>query len=145
MLSRVTAYDWMGSLALLPIGYVLAGPLGEALGAAEVLAVGSAARAGRAGARVHLGVRCAGWQPQRPRDEHDDVAADPRAPVLHLGQEPARAAHLDALGDLEPPGAQPHVRVRHQRTGRRPGGRTSPSSSLGNDRARAESPSIAQR
>jgi hypothetical protein len=41
MLSRVTSYDWMGSLALLPIGYVLAGPLGEALGAAEVLAVGS--------------------------------------------------------------------------------------------------------
>ena len=42
MLSRVTSYDWMGSLALLPIGYVLAGPLGEALGAAEVLAAGSA-------------------------------------------------------------------------------------------------------
>jgi len=41
-LSRVTAYDWMGSLALLPLGYVLAGPLGEALGAAEVLTVGSA-------------------------------------------------------------------------------------------------------
>ena len=39
---RVTSYDWMGSLALLPIGYVLAGPLGEALGPAEVLAVGSA-------------------------------------------------------------------------------------------------------
>jgi MFS family permease len=42
MLSRVTAYDWMGSLALLPIGYVLAGPLGEAFGAVEVLSVGSA-------------------------------------------------------------------------------------------------------
>jgi len=42
MLSRVTAYDWMGSLALLPIGYVLAGPLGEALGASDVLAVGGA-------------------------------------------------------------------------------------------------------
>jgi MFS family permease len=41
-LSRVTAYDWMGSLALLPLGYVLAGPLGEAFGAVEVLAVGSA-------------------------------------------------------------------------------------------------------
>ncbi len=41
MLSRVTSYDWMGSLALLPIGYVLAGPLGEALGATEVLAAGS--------------------------------------------------------------------------------------------------------
>jgi hypothetical protein len=37
-LSRVTAYDWMGSLALLPIGYALAGPLGEALGELEVLA-----------------------------------------------------------------------------------------------------------
>ena len=46
MLSRVTAYDWMGSLALLPIGYVLAGPLGEALGAAEVLAAGSAVALG---------------------------------------------------------------------------------------------------
>jgi MFS family permease len=42
MLSRVTAYDWMGSLALLPLGYVLAGPLGEALGASEVLAWGGA-------------------------------------------------------------------------------------------------------
>ena len=42
MLSRVTAYDWMGSLALLPFGYLLAGPLGEALGSVEVLAAGSA-------------------------------------------------------------------------------------------------------
>ena len=42
MLSRVTSYDWMGSLALLPIGYVLAGPLGESLGATEVLVAGSA-------------------------------------------------------------------------------------------------------
>jgi MFS family permease len=41
MLSRVTSYDWMGSLALLPIGYVLAGPLGESLGATEVLVAGS--------------------------------------------------------------------------------------------------------
>ena len=63
VLSRVTAYDWMGSLALLPIGYVLAGPLGEALGAVEVLAGGSAlalaalalaARAGRARMRATL-------------------------------------------------------------------------------------------
>jgi predicted MFS family arabinose efflux permease len=41
-LSRVSAYDWMGSLALLPLGYVLAGPLGEALGPALVLGAGSA-------------------------------------------------------------------------------------------------------
>jgi MFS family permease len=42
LLSRVSAYDWMGSLALAPLGYLLAGPLGEALGAPEVLGVGSA-------------------------------------------------------------------------------------------------------
>jgi len=40
MLSRVSAYDWMGSLALLPLGFALAGPLGEALGEALVLAAG---------------------------------------------------------------------------------------------------------
>ena len=34
--------DRFRSLALLPVGYVLAGPLGEAYGASEVLAVGSA-------------------------------------------------------------------------------------------------------
>jgi MFS family permease len=41
-LSRVSSYDWMGSLALLPVGYLLAGPLGDALGAEPVLALGSA-------------------------------------------------------------------------------------------------------
>ncbi len=40
-LSRVSAYDWMGSLALLPVGYLLAGPLGDALGAGVVLGAGS--------------------------------------------------------------------------------------------------------
>ena len=54
MLSRVTAYDWMGSLALLPLGYVLAGPLGEAFGAVEVLSVGSAIGARRAGGLADL-------------------------------------------------------------------------------------------
>ena len=39
-LSRVSSYDSMGSLALLPLGYLLAGPVGEALGASEVLLVG---------------------------------------------------------------------------------------------------------
>jgi MFS family permease len=40
-LSRVSAYDWMGSLALLPLGYFVAGPLAAALGARTVLGVGS--------------------------------------------------------------------------------------------------------
>ena len=41
-LSRVSSYDWMGSLALLPVGFLLAGPLGDAFGASLVLGVGSA-------------------------------------------------------------------------------------------------------
>ncbi|HEY1509393.1 MAG TPA: MFS transporter [Solirubrobacteraceae bacterium] len=40
-LSRVSSYDWMGSLALLPLGYALAGPLANAFGARHVLLVGS--------------------------------------------------------------------------------------------------------
>jgi hypothetical protein len=41
LISRVTSFDWMGSLALMPIGYVAAGPLGEALGASTVLVAGA--------------------------------------------------------------------------------------------------------
>jgi predicted MFS family arabinose efflux permease len=41
-LSRVSAYDWMGSLALLPLGFAIAGPLAATLGARTVLAVGAA-------------------------------------------------------------------------------------------------------
>ncbi|HEY4280093.1 MAG TPA: MFS transporter [Conexibacter sp.] len=39
-LSRVTSYDWMGSLALLPIGYVVVGLLAQHLGAQSVMVVG---------------------------------------------------------------------------------------------------------
>jgi MFS family permease len=41
-LSRVTSYDWMVSLALLPLGFVLAGPAADALGAANVMLGGAA-------------------------------------------------------------------------------------------------------
>jgi MFS family permease len=40
-LSRVSAWDWMGSLGLMPIGYAVAGPLASALGPRGVLAAGS--------------------------------------------------------------------------------------------------------
>jgi MFS family permease len=40
VLGRVSAWDWMGSLALLPLGYLVAGPLAGALGARTVLGVG---------------------------------------------------------------------------------------------------------
>jgi len=39
-LSRVSAYDWMGSLALLPLGFALAGPLASVLGARALLGAG---------------------------------------------------------------------------------------------------------
>jgi MFS family permease len=40
-LSRVTSYDWTMSLGLLPLGYVLAGPAADALGASNVLLGGA--------------------------------------------------------------------------------------------------------
>jgi MFS family permease len=40
LLSRVSAWDWMGSLALLPIGYLAAGPVADAFGEVDVLVVG---------------------------------------------------------------------------------------------------------
>jgi MFS family permease len=41
-LSRVSSYDWMGSTALLPVGFAVAGPLAATFGAQTVLGVGSA-------------------------------------------------------------------------------------------------------
>lgn len=40
LLSRVSAWDWMGSLAFLPLGYLLAGPLATTFGGVQVLVVG---------------------------------------------------------------------------------------------------------
>ena len=43
LLSRVAAWDLMGSMALLPLGYLVAGPVGAALGQREVLLFGGLA------------------------------------------------------------------------------------------------------
>ncbi|MCW2541106.1 MAG: major facilitator superfamily 1 [Frankiales bacterium] len=40
LLSRVSAWDWMGSLALLPLGYLLAGPVAQVVGEVTVLVGG---------------------------------------------------------------------------------------------------------
>jgi MFS family permease len=37
LLSRVTSYDWFGSLAAVPVGMLLWGPIGEAIGVGEAL------------------------------------------------------------------------------------------------------------
>jgi hypothetical protein len=38
-LSRISSFDWLGSVALNPIGYALIGPIAAAIGTAETLAV----------------------------------------------------------------------------------------------------------
>jgi MFS family permease len=42
VLSRVSSYDWMGSLSLMPVGFIAAGPLAGVFGARVVLGVGGA-------------------------------------------------------------------------------------------------------
>ena len=41
-LSRVSSFDWTMSVGLLPLGYIVAGPLAESIGAVEVMVGGSA-------------------------------------------------------------------------------------------------------
>ena len=40
LLSRVSAWDWMGSLALLPLGYILSGWLAQVIGGSRLLEIG---------------------------------------------------------------------------------------------------------
>jgi len=42
VLSRVSAYDWLGSVALIPLGYALTGPLASALGVTGTLKLAAA-------------------------------------------------------------------------------------------------------
>ena len=79
-LSRVTSYDWMVSLALLPLGFVLAGPAGEALGAANVLLGGAA-------------IACVAFAVgQLPREtrllERLDDGPQPPVPITEAGPRP---------------------------------------------------------
>jgi predicted MFS family arabinose efflux permease len=48
-LSRVSAYDWFGSLAFQPLGFVLAGPAAAALGTSTTLWIATAGTLGVAG------------------------------------------------------------------------------------------------
>ncbi len=76
-LSRVSAWDWMGSLALLPLGYAVAGPLAGAFGARTVLGVGSA---------IGLALLALSLVPRSTRELGDGGAAAPRRPLrLEVG------------------------------------------------------------
>jgi MFS family permease len=41
-LSRVSSYDWLGSVALVPVGFAIAGPMSKALGTSPVLWIATA-------------------------------------------------------------------------------------------------------
>jgi hypothetical protein len=47
-MSRVSAYDWFGSLAFQPIGLAIAGPLAAGIGTSETLWLAAAGSAGTA-------------------------------------------------------------------------------------------------
>ena len=68
-LSRVSSYDWMGSLALLPLGYLLAGPGGRGVRrhrGPDRRRRSSAWRSPRSGSRSPTSGACAGFlQPDR--------------------------------------------------------------------------------
>jgi predicted MFS family arabinose efflux permease len=88
-LSRVSAYDWMGSLALLPLGFAVAGPLAGALGARSVLAVGAA---------VALAMLVLALVPRGTRELAGDGSAEQTDDdvAVEAGRE-AEVAHVDAL------------------------------------------------
>ena len=100
-LSRVSSYDWMGSLALLPLGFALAGPLATLFGAQTVLGVGSAL----AFAMVALALA--------PRSTRELAGA--RRPAS--GEQLAGDLSVEAGGEAEVADIDPLVGVVHQRRG----------------------------
>jgi hypothetical protein len=88
----VSAYDWMGSLALLPVGFALAGPLAAALGTRLVLGVGAVITAGLlAAALLPRSTRALNGRPRAGSAEQ--VAGDVG---VELGREP-EVADVDSL------------------------------------------------
>ncbi len=65
-LSRVSSYDWMGSLALLPIGFALAGPLASVVRGADRARRGRRARRRRRAAHARASLDQASVDSRRP-------------------------------------------------------------------------------
>ena len=82
-LSRVASYDWMGSYALLPLGYVLIGVLAQGLGATSVMAVSGA---------IAATILVVALLPRETRTL-SQVAEAP-APPLHSGLTPGTAGDI---------------------------------------------------
>jgi MFS family permease len=90
-LSRVSSYDWMGSLALLPLGFAIAGPVASVVGARTVLGVGAAvtfvtllaAMTPRSTRQLSLAEQVADHVVEEPRREPQIAHVDPLIGVVH--------------------------------------------------------------
>ena len=96
-LSRVSAYDWMGSLALLPVGFAIAGPLAAVFGARQVLGVGAVLalvmlmlallpRSTRELRGAVSAQQVAGDVPEEGGGEAEVAYVDPLVGVMHKGR-----------------------------------------------------------
>jgi MFS family permease len=79
-ISRVSAYDWLGSLIFQPIGYIVAGPLAMLIGVRATLALGAVVIAGSA--LVMLAVPSVRTLERRTEDE-TDAAVVGTSPAVH--------------------------------------------------------------
>jgi MFS family permease len=85
-LSRVSAYDWMGSLALVPLGYLIVGPVSDALGVRTALGFGAVLGAGLLVlALVPRSTRALGGGPSAQQLSRDvGVEAGSEAEIAHI-------------------------------------------------------------
>jgi hypothetical protein len=108
-LSRVSSYDWMGSLALLPLGFAIAGPLASVLGARTVLGVGAgvtfvtllAAMTPRSTRQLSLSEQVADHVIEELRGEPEIAYVDALVGVVHQRvdlKEPLMAHREEAVG-----------------------------------------------
>jgi len=101
-LSRVSSYDWMGSLALLPLGFAIAGPLAAAFGARNVLG---------AGAVIAFVALVLALLPRSTRE----LPGEGRRP--RSAQQLARDVGKEGRGEAEVADVDPLVGVVHKRSG----------------------------
>ena len=88
-LGRVSSYDWMGSLALLPLGFAIAGPIAAATSPQLVLGGGAA---------ITFGLLAAALLPRSTRElAREDSAEELAGDVGEERGREAEVAHVDPL------------------------------------------------
>jgi len=105
-LSRVSAWDWMGSLALLPVGYLIAGPLAGSFGARAVLGVGSA---------IGLILLLLGLLPRSTRELGAAASVSSTGRGRRSTQQVAREIRVEAGGEAQIAHVDPLVGAVHER------------------------------